>query len=126
MRYSSMLTITDAAHKFRLPIAGILFALAAWFGGMAVLALAVDPPAVIAFGPERGLFAAVETADTALLSVGTGFVTARADRPGTVRRLYAGGAWFVWPVLKAGCFPEKAPSRRQAAPVRSASRRPPA
>lgn len=114
-----MPTITEPAivvpRRRRLPLAGLAVALAAWFGGMGALALALDPPAVIAFGPERGLLAAVAAADTALLSVGAGFVTARTDRPGTVRRLYAGGAWFVWPVLKAGCFPEKAPNRRPAA-----------
>ena len=93
----------DRRGAFPVPIAGIAVALAVWFGGMAGLALAVDPPAVVVFGPERNLLAAVRATDALLLSAGPGFVTARADRPGFVRKLYAGGAWFVWPIVKGGC-----------------------
>ena len=86
-----MLTITDRAFMDRptidrrralpVPIAGIAVALAVWFGGMAGLALAVDPPAVVVFGPERNLLAAVRATDALLLSAGPGFVTARGCPP---------------------------------------------
>lgn len=102
-----MPTITDRRRSFRLPPAGIAVALAVWFGGMAGLALIADPAAVVAFGPEPNLFRAIAATDTSVLSVGTGFVAVRTDRPGTVRRLYANGAWFVWPVITAGCVPKR-------------------
>jgi hypothetical protein len=73
---------------------------------MAGLALVVDPPAVVMFGPERNLQAALAATDTPLLSVGSGFVALRGGEPGLVHRLYAAGAWFVWPIVKAGCLPE--------------------
>ena len=77
--------------------------LALWFGGMAALALIIEPRAVVAFGRAPALYDAVAAADAELLGAGRGFVTARAQTPGLARRLYAGGAWFVWPVIGAGC-----------------------
>jgi hypothetical protein len=66
-------------------------------------ALAAPPSAVIVFGPPASLAAAIEAADASILSVGEGFVTAKGDRAGFTKRLYAGGAWFVWPALPAFC-----------------------
>jgi hypothetical protein len=106
-----MPTIIDCVQRTRVPLAGMLIALAVWFAGMAVLALAIDPPAVVVFGPERNLESAIAATDTPLLSVGPGFVAIRAGQPGLVRRLYGAGAWFVWPVMKAGCLPENGRSR---------------
>jgi len=106
-----MPTITDRARRAGVPVAGMLLALAVWFAGMAALALAVDPPAVVMFGPERSLETALAATETPILSVGPGFVALRAGRPGFVRRLYRAGAWFVWPVMKAGCLPENGRSR---------------
>ena len=77
--------------------------LALWFGGMAALALIIEPRAVVAFGRTPALYDAVAAAGADFLGAGRGFVTARAEAPGLVRRLYAGGAWFVWPVIGAGC-----------------------
>jgi hypothetical protein len=96
-------TIISRGHETRRIIAGLGVALAIWFGGMAVLALLVEPSAVIAFGPRADLIAAVNSADAYVLSAGQGFITAKADRAGLVARLYAGGAWFVWPSLEAMC-----------------------
>jgi hypothetical protein len=96
-------TIINPGQEARRVIAGLGAALAIWFGGMAVLALLVEPSAVIAFGPRANLVAAVNAADAYVLSAGQGFVTAKADRAGLVARLYAGGAWFVWPSLEAMC-----------------------
>jgi hypothetical protein len=100
-------TIINPGQEARRVIAGLGAALALWFGGMAVLALLVEPSAVIAFGPRDSLTAAVSSADAYVLSAGQGFVTAKADRAGLVARLYAGGAWFVWPSLQAMCRPRK-------------------
>lgn len=111
----STLTIIDCRNRLRIPVLGIFLVLFAWFGGMAALALAINPPAVVVFGPERSLLSAVLAADASLLSLGPGFVIVRADRSGFVRQLYAGGAWFVWPIVKTGCFPE----RRRAKTVRA-------
>lgn len=74
-----------------------------WFGGMAVLALIVDPVAVIAFGPADRISQAVVGADASVITMGRGFIVARADAAGLPRRLYAGGAWLVWPALAPSC-----------------------
>jgi hypothetical protein len=95
--------IIDLSLEARRTIAGAIAALALWFGGMAALVLFIEPPAVIAVGPSAQLLAAAAGADASLLAVGRGFVTARADQAGLARRLYAGGAWFVWPALPASC-----------------------
>jgi hypothetical protein len=79
--------------------------LSVWFLGMAVLALAVDPQAVVAFGPQRSLLAAVDHADASLISMGRWFTVARSERSGIARKLYAGGAWFVWPAIAGTCVP---------------------
>jgi hypothetical protein len=100
-------TIINSGQEARRLIAGLGAALGLWFGGMAVLALLVEPSAVVAFGPRANLTAAVNATDAYVLSAGQGFVIAKADRAGLVARLYAGGAWFVWPSLEATCRPKK-------------------
>ncbi|MBV8661591.1 MAG: hypothetical protein JO107_00685 [Hyphomicrobiales bacterium] len=71
---------------------------------MAAVAYAFDPSEVIVFGPSDVAIAAIANSDGELLTTGTGFATATSDRAGFVRRLYAQGAWFVWPALTQGCF----------------------
>lgn len=94
------MTIEGALRLLR----GATLALLAWFGGMAALALVVDPPGAIAFGPSAALARAVSATDAALLETGTGFVLLRDEAPGLPARLYANGAWFVWPALPKGCL----------------------
>ena len=88
---------------FRLPLKGLAVALLAWFCGMAALACMIDPPAVVVFGPQTATLRAATRSDALLVSAGTGFLSLRSDSHGYVRRLYANGAWFVWPVFRAGC-----------------------
>jgi hypothetical protein len=95
--------ITDRSWEVRRVVAGAGIALLAWFGGMAALALFVDPVAVVAFGPADRVAQAVVGADASVVGVGRGFVIARADASGLAARLYAGGAWIVWPALARGC-----------------------
>jgi hypothetical protein len=78
--------------------------LSIWFCGMALLALVVDPLAVVAFGPRQTLVAAVDHADASLISIGHWFTVARSERSGIARKLYAGGAWFVWPAIARPCL----------------------
>ncbi|WP_246731495.1 hypothetical protein [Methylocapsa sp. S129] len=99
--------IINPGCEARRVIVGLGVALLVWFGGMAALALLVEPPAVVVFGPTASLIAAVDAGDASILSMGKGFVTAKANGVGLVRRLYAGGAWFVWPALQATCRPGK-------------------
>jgi hypothetical protein len=94
---------TSFGRDARRLAAGLALALLAWFGGMAALVFFIEPPALIAFGPRAQLAAAIVEADASVLAMGQGFVTARADAPGLARRLYAGGAWFVWPALAPSC-----------------------
>ena len=89
----------------KLPLAGAAAALSIWFLGMALLALVVDPQAVVVFGPRQTLLAAVDHADASLISMGRWFTIARSERSGIARKLYAGGAWFVWPAIAGTCVP---------------------
>jgi len=93
----------DRGREARRIACGALVALSVWFGGMAVLALLVDPVAVIAFGPVDRISQAVVGADASVIAMGRGFIIARADAAGLPRRLYAGGAWLVWPALAPRC-----------------------
>ena len=78
-------------------------ALLVWFGGIALFTLVFDPSTVVVFGSERGRLAAVDAIGAPMLSAGRGFITVRIEKPGAVRALYAHGAWFVWPAMRAGC-----------------------
>jgi len=86
------------------PLVGAAAALSTWFFGMALLALVVDPPAVVVFGPRLTLVAAVDHADASLVSMGRWFTVARSEHSGIARKLYAGGAWFVWPAIAGTCL----------------------
>jgi len=97
--------ITERRRRLRLPLGGMAAALFVWFAGMAVVAYAFDPAAVIVFAPGASAAPSViALADGQLLRSGFGFATGTSDRAGFVRRLYAQGAWFVWPSLTRGCF----------------------
>jgi hypothetical protein len=98
-----MPTTIELSNEARRIAIGAAAALFLWFGGMAALVLFVEPRALIAFGPSARLANAVVGADASVLAIGKGFVTARADRGGLARRLYAGGAWLVWPALPPSC-----------------------
>ena len=87
------------------PLVGAAAALSSWFFGMALLALVVDPQAVVVFGPRQTLLAAVDHADASLISMGRWFTVARSEHSGITRKLYAGGAWFVWPAIAGTCLP---------------------
>jgi len=95
--------IIDRGRETRRIALGALVALSLWFGGMAVLALIVDPVAVIAFGPADRISQAVVSADASVVAMGRGFIVVRAEASGLPRRLYAGGAWLVWPALTPSC-----------------------
>jgi uncharacterized membrane-anchored protein len=98
-----MRTIIEAPHVARRLVVGSAAVLFVWFGGMAALVFFVEPPALIAFGPKAQLIQAAVKADASILAIGKGFVTASAGRGGLARRLYASGAWFVWPALQPSC-----------------------
>jgi hypothetical protein len=95
--------IIDRGREARRIACGALVALSVWFCGMTVLALIVDPVAVVAFGPRDRISQAIVGADASVIAMGRGFIVARADAPGLPRRLYAGGAWLVWPALTPSC-----------------------
>jgi hypothetical protein len=95
--------IIDRGREARRIACGALVALSLWFGGMALLALIVDPVAVVAFGPADRISQAVVGADATVVAIGRGFIIARTDTAGLPRRLYAGGAWLVWPALAPRC-----------------------
>jgi hypothetical protein len=78
-----------------------LAALAVWFGGVAAAAALFDASSVVVFGPYA--MEAALTAGATLVDARTGLVRAGAEEPGLVRRLYASGAWLVWPAAAGGC-----------------------
>jgi hypothetical protein len=104
------MTIEISSDVRRL-LVGAATALVLWFGGMAALVFVVEPPALIAFGPSARLLGAAVGADASLIAVGRGFIAARAEQPGLARRLYANGAWFVWPALPPTCGTRRAIAR---------------
>ena len=97
------MTTEPALHR-SLPLAGIAAALVIWFAGMTLAALVVQPTTVVAFGDPARLAGVAAADDAPLLDAGPGFLSIRPSNGATVRNLYAGGAWLVWPVLSAGCF----------------------
>jgi hypothetical protein len=97
-----MPTITKRRIAF--PLGGLVLTLFVWFAGMAAVAYLFDPAAVVVFAPGDTAVSTIATADGKPLRSGFGFATGTSDRSGFVRRLYASGAWFVWPSLTRGCF----------------------
>lgn len=81
-------------------------ALFAWFSGLALLTLIIEPTAaVIVLGPGKRAVEAASIADMQLLDAHRAFIHARSDQPGFVRKLYRAGAWLVWPAPdRSGCF----------------------
>jgi hypothetical protein len=53
---------------------------------------------------EAAVVAAVDHADASLVSMGRWFTVARSEHSGIARKLYAGGAWFVWPAIAGTCL----------------------
>lgn len=76
--------------------------LSIWFAGMACLAIAVRPDAVVAFGSPAAMTLAVAGSDGYLVGAGQFYVAAKTG-PNTVRNLYSAGAWLVRPVIGKGC-----------------------
>jgi hypothetical protein len=96
------MTIESRRPDRRLPLAGLLAVVSIWFSGMAIAATAVRPDTIVAFGSPARLIEAVSRSDGYLLDAGRFYVAARTG-PSTVRTLYSGGAWFVWPAIARQC-----------------------
>jgi hypothetical protein len=89
--------IIDARYALK----ALAVTLVLWFLGMAALATVVEPPVVTVFGPAGPILA---DGRLKILAVRPGVVTVAGEGRGWVRRLYATGAWFVWPIRAGGCF----------------------
>jgi hypothetical protein len=83
-------------------LVGMALALLAWFGAMAVVAFAVEMPALVAFGPAKAITGAAASQGS-LVSAGSGFVVLRPSERDAVKALYRGGAWLVLPAPGKGC-----------------------
>ena len=78
--------------------------LALWFAGITLATLLIEPTAsVVVIGPRSVTVDAAAAGDAVLLELYPGFARMRSDRAGFVRRLYAAGAWLVWPAIDGGC-----------------------
>jgi hypothetical protein len=71
-----------------------------WFAGMALLATLIEPPVVAVFGPSASVLA---DPSLKIVTIRAGVATVAGQGRGWVRRLYANGAWFVWPIVGSGC-----------------------
>lgn len=89
--------------RIRRALCALALTLFLWFGGMAALALVLEPNGVVAFGRAPNLVRAAVSADALMVRAGPGYVILSRQRSGLVRELYAGGAWFVWPIVARGC-----------------------
>ena len=79
-------------------------ALAAWMLVLVVGTLVVNPARALVVAPRGVALSSAMRADALLVDVHAGSaVVAATRRAGFVRRLYAGGAWLVLPVLDGGC-----------------------
>jgi hypothetical protein len=76
----------------------------AWMGLTALAYVLFEPgETVMVLGPQGKTFRAIAEADAQVLSAGEGFLVARSDKAGYVRRLYKGGAWLVLPATEMMC-----------------------
>jgi len=80
-------------------------ALAVWFGGLLVAAVAFEPTAaVLVVAPEgRAVFTSAHNGDVDFLDASGSLFTVSGRNAGFVRRLYANGAWLVLPMTEGGC-----------------------
>ena len=97
---------TTIKHR---PARGYLIAattiLAAWFGGIAALAVVIEPtPSVVVVGPLPTVLRAAAAINATIIEVHTGFSRLRSEHRGFVWDLYRNGAWFVWPAIEGGCL----------------------
>lgn len=83
-------------------LVGMALALLTWFGAMAVVAFAVEMPALVAFGPAHAI-TGTAASQGSLVSAGSSFVVLRPSEPDAVKALYRGGAWLVLPAPGKGC-----------------------
>jgi hypothetical protein len=98
------------------PVAGFHkaapLALAAWFGGLALLTPLAEPTRdVLVFGPTTTI-ATLPSAGASLVDVAAGWARVRREEPGFVARLYASGAWLVLPAFEGGCNRAASPEAR--------------
>jgi hypothetical protein len=80
-------------------------ALAVWFAGLVVAALAFEPTqevTVVAANREAAI-ASIARADVALVHASDTVITVAGRSRGFVKDLYAGGAWLVLPASNGGC-----------------------
>jgi hypothetical protein len=94
--------ITDAG-----PLAGFVkaatVALSVWFGGLVVIAPLLEPTRdVLVVGPLSTV-AALTSIGASLVDSSAGLTRVRGGEPGFVMRLYAHGAWIVFPAFEGGC-----------------------
>jgi hypothetical protein len=89
-------TIIDAGAVVR----ALTVTLLLWFAGMALLATVWEPPVVAVFGPPAAI---LSDPGLKIVTLRAGVATVAGQGHGWVRRLYADGAWFVWPITASGC-----------------------
>jgi hypothetical protein len=78
-------------------------ALTCWFAGLIVITPVLEPTRdVLVFG-RTGTIAALPATGAALIDAAGDWTRVRRLEAGFVRRLYANGAWLVFPAFDGGC-----------------------
>jgi hypothetical protein len=79
-------------------------ALACWFAGLIAITPILEPTRdVLVFGRTEAI-AALPASGAALIDAASGWTRVRRMEAGFVRRLYANGAWLVFPAFDGGCI----------------------
>jgi hypothetical protein len=80
-----------------------LTALACWFAGLIAITPILEPTRdVLVFGRTETI-AALPASGAALVDAAGSWTRVRRTEAGFVRRLYANGAWLVFPAFDGGC-----------------------
>lgn len=77
--------------------------LLAWFAGTVTLTFFAEPTeSVLVLGPAKGKTKAIIAADAYLMGAVGPFLLLRTNHRGSVRQIYASGAWLVLPARRSG------------------------
>jgi hypothetical protein len=78
-------------------------ALGLWFAGLAAITPLLEPTRdVLVFSPAATI-ERLPTAGATLVDAASFWTRVRRSEPGFVNRLYANGAWLVFPAFEGGC-----------------------
>jgi hypothetical protein len=91
---------TEIASGFVKPAS---IALACWFTGLVAITPMIEPTRDVLVFARTEAIATLPASGAALVDAGGLWTRVRRTDAGFVRRLYANGAWLVFPAFDGGC-----------------------